>query len=402
MIYVGIDVASTKHDCFITNEQGEVYSNSFTIENNYDGFSQLRQAIKDFSKQTNDSNVSVGLESTGHYSQNILMHLIKFDYSVYYINPLFIDGFKKAKTIRKTKTDKLDCQLIASYLQQNIDTLEPYKSTDVIYDELKILTRHRAFLVAERAKVKVNLKRLITIVFPEYINIFSSLCNETSLAILYRFPLPSQISKLEAKDINEYVKRKFPHCRIDYTKFEQIIELAKKTIGSKLSSYSIEIKSLINMINYFCDEIDKIENQIDKYVSEVDSDIFNIPGVSNISGASLLGEIGSISKFKHADQLVAFAGYDPTIYESGKYSSSSGKMAKRGSKYLRTMIWHIALVLTNFDEKYHLYYLKKKAEGLHHNKILGHIGKKFLRLLYSILKNNTKYQKSYQIPLTTI
>lgn len=402
MIYVGIDIASTKHDCFITNEHGEVFSDSFTIENNYDGFTQLREAIKAFSKQTNDSKISIGLESTGHYSQNILLHLVKFDYSVFYINPLFIDGYKKGKTIRKTKTDKLDCQLIASYLQQNIDDLEPYKPTDTIYDELKILTRHRTFLVSERSKIKVNLKRLITIVFPEYIDVFSSLYNETSLAILYRFPLPSQISKLEAEDINVYVKKKFPHCRIDYTKFEQIIELAKKTVGSKLSSYALEIKSLVNLINYFSDEIENIESQIDKFVSKIDSDIFNIPGVSNVSGASLLGEIGSISKFRRADQLVAYAGYDPAIYESGKYSSSSGKMAKRGSKYLRTMIWHIALVIANPDEKYHLYYLKKKAEGLHHNKILGHIGKKFLRLLYSILKNNSKYQKSYQMPLTTI
>lgn len=402
MIYVGIDIASTKHECFITNEHGEVFSNSFTIENNIDGFNLLRESIKSFSKQTNDSNISIGLESTGHYSQNILMHLIKYDYAVYYINPLFIEGFKKGKTIRKTKTDKLDCQLIASYLQQNIEDLEPFKPTDAIYDELKNLTRHRSFLVSERSKVKVNLKRLVTIVFPEYINVFSSLYNDTSLAILHRFPLPSQISKLEAKDINEYVKKKFPHCRIDYNKFEQIIELAKQTIGSKLSSYSFEIKSLINMINAFTDEIEIIENQIDKIVAKIDTNIFSIPGISNISGASLLGEIGTISKFNKADQLVAYAGYDPTIYESGKYTSSSGKMAKRGSKYLRTMIWHIALVLSNCDEKYHLYYLKKKSEGLHHNKILGHIGKKFIRLLYSILKNNSKYQKSYQIPLTTI
>ena len=142
MIYVGIDIASTKHDCFITNEHGEVFSDSFTIENNYDGFTQLREAIKAFS-------------STGHYSQNILLLLVKFDYSVFYINPLFIDGYKKGKTIRKTKTDKLDCQLIASYLQQNIDDLEPYKPTDTIYDELKILTRHRAFLVSERSKIKL-------------------------------------------------------------------------------------------------------------------------------------------------------------------------------------------------------------------------------------------------------
>ena len=74
MIYVGIDVAKDKHDCFITNSEGEVLFNPFTISNNCEGFQSLLQKLQIVSGDL--TNIKVGLEATGHYSYNLLGFLL--------------------------------------------------------------------------------------------------------------------------------------------------------------------------------------------------------------------------------------------------------------------------------------------------------------------------------------
>ena len=86
MIYVGIDIAKDKHDCFITNSDGEVLFKSFTISNNRDGFETLFQKIQSVSDDL--TKVKVGLEATGHYSYNLLGYLLDKGLPTYVINPL--------------------------------------------------------------------------------------------------------------------------------------------------------------------------------------------------------------------------------------------------------------------------------------------------------------------------
>lgn len=396
MIFVGIDVASEKHDCFIINENGVVYAPPFTIANNDQGFSYLKNQISSFAKQCKDHQVNVVLESTGHYSYNILNFLVKQDYKVYYINPLLLGTFKKTNTLRKTKTDKYDCQLIARYLFENIEHLAQYKFEDTIYEEMKILTRHRAFLVDERSKVKVNLKRVVNLLIPEFCKAFSSIYIDVSFLILFNYPSKEKISNIKASRLFDKIKSKLPHIKITISKCEEIINIAKGSIGTSSTSLSLQMKSLIRTIQSFDEEIREIDAEIDNLLKKANTTILSIPGISNVAGATILGEIGDINKFKSSEQLVAYAGFDPVIYESGKFISSYGTMSKRGSKYLRTTIWRASLTLVRCDEAFRNYYLKKKAENMHHNKILGHIGKKFLRLLYSILKYKLTFQFNYK------
>ena len=144
MIFVGIDVASNKHDCFLLqDETGIIYSNPFSIDNNYEGFKKLHTAITNFVKQTNDSNVRIGLESTGHYSNNILNYFIKAGYQVALLNPLLTNMDRKATSVRKTKTDKVDSKAICTFLQRNKYDFQPYTLSLYHIDALKSLTRQR-------------------------------------------------------------------------------------------------------------------------------------------------------------------------------------------------------------------------------------------------------------------
>ena len=93
MIYVGIDVAKDKHDCFITNSDGEELFKAFTITNNLDGFNELHQKIA--SVMDDVTKVKVGLETTGHYSYNLLGYLIDKGLPTYVINPLHTNLYRK-------------------------------------------------------------------------------------------------------------------------------------------------------------------------------------------------------------------------------------------------------------------------------------------------------------------
>ena len=114
MIYVGIDVAKDKHDCFITNSDGEVLFNAFTISNNREGFETLFQRIKSVSNDL--VKVKVGLEATGHYSYNLLGFLLDKGLTTFVINPLHTNLYRKSLSLRKTKTDKVDAHTIASMI----------------------------------------------------------------------------------------------------------------------------------------------------------------------------------------------------------------------------------------------------------------------------------------------
>ncbi len=164
MIYVGIDVAKDKHDCFITNSDGEVLFKSFTIANNREGFETLFQRIQSVSDDL--TKVKVGLEATGHYSYNLLGFLLDKGLPTFVINPLHTNLYRKSLSLRKTKTDKVDSRTIASMMMSDVN-LKSYSDTSYHNEELKSLTRYRFDKVKERAKLKSSVSRLVCILFPE-------------------------------------------------------------------------------------------------------------------------------------------------------------------------------------------------------------------------------------------
>ena len=385
MIFVGIDVASKKHDCFLTHEEtGMIYSKPFSIENNEEGYKKLHTAITNFVEQTNDSNVRIGLESTGHYSNNILNYFYKAGYQVALINPLLTNMDRKATSIRKTKTDKVDSQAICMFLQRNKYDFQPYTPPLYHIEALKSLTRQRFKLVKERGKYKTILNRIITIVFPEYLNLFSQLYGVSSLNILLNYPTPKKISKAKVSSIS-----KLMHGGCSTSAFE-IQETAKNSVGQSDDFYAFQIKQTIETILFFDKQIEFYNKEIASIMKKDGQVILSIPGVGETTGAMILSEIGNINKFSSADKLLAFAGLDPSVYQSGQYEANL-KISKRGSKYLRWAIHQSSIIIWQHDRTFSDYYHKKANEGKAHNVIIGHIEKKLVRVIYFLLKNNKSF-----------
>lgn len=192
MIFVGIDVAKNKHDCFICNSEGEGFFNAFTFPNNMQGFNDLYQKIQSVSKDL--SKIKVGLEATGHYSYNLLGYLLDKGLATFVINPLHTNLYRKSLFLRKTKTDKVDARTIAMMLMSDVN-LKSYSNTLYHNEELKSLTRYRFNKVKERAKLKTSLSRLVTILFPELENLVPTLHMKSVYALLSEFPSAHHISQ---------------------------------------------------------------------------------------------------------------------------------------------------------------------------------------------------------------
>ena len=161
MIIVGIDIASQKHDYFmIQKDTGVVFSSSsVTIPNNEHGYKKLHSDILSFSGAIGDSDIRIGLESTGIYHTNIIAFLIAHDFQVMMINPILTNMARKSGKVHSQKNDNLDSQVICKYLIDHSDELTPYTPTLYHRLNLKSLSRKRIFIVDEYRKSQTCFKQ---------------------------------------------------------------------------------------------------------------------------------------------------------------------------------------------------------------------------------------------------
>ena len=390
MIYVGIDVAKDKHDCFITNSDGEILFNPFTISNTLNGFNELYQKIQSVMEDV--SKVKVGLEATGHYSYNLLGFLLDKGLTTYVINPLHTNLYRKSLSLRKTKTDKVDSRTIAAMLMSDMN-LKPYSDISYHNEELKSLTRYRFDKVKERAKLKSSVSRLVCILFPELEKLVPTLHMASVYALLSEFPSASAVASAHLTRLSNLLTES---SKGRYGKDTAVMfrEAAKTSIGSHMPAKSLELKHTIKLIHELDVEIDEIENEIRAIMDEIHSPILTIPGISYRMGGMIIAEIGDFSRFDSADKVLAYAGMSPSTYQSGQLNNGYSHMEKRGSRYLRYALYNAAKYVCHWDENFGSYLEKKRAEGKHYNVALSHAVKKLVRLIYAMEKSGQPYSKA--------
>lgn len=390
MIYVGIDVAKDKHDCFITNSDGEVLFKSLTIPNNREGFETLFQRIVSVSDDL--TKVKVGLEATGHYSYNLLGFLFSKGLPTYVINPLHTNLYRKSLSLRKTKTDKVDAHTIASMIMSDVN-LKSYSDTSYHNEELKSLTRYRFDKVKERAKLKQSVSRLITILFPELEKLVPTLHMASVYALLSVFPSASSVASAHLTRLTHLLEEA---SKDRYGKDMALLfrEAARTSIGSNMPAKSLELKHTIKLIQELTAEIEEIESEIKSIMDEINSPILTIPGISYRMGAMIIAEIGDFSRFDSPDKILAYAGMSPSIYQSGQLDNCYSHMEKRGSRYLRYALYNATKYVCHWDESFGAYLAKKRSEGKHYNVALSHAAKKLVRLIYAMEKSGQSYSKA--------
>ena len=390
MIYVGIDVAKDKHDCFITNSDGEVLFKSFTIPNNREGFETLFQKVQSVSGDL--TKVKVGLEATGHYSYNLLGFLLDKGLTTFVINPLHTNLYRKSLSLRQTKTDKVDARTIASMLMSDVN-LKSYSDTSYHNEELKSLTRYRFDKVQERAKLKTSVSRLICILFPELEKLVPTLHISSVYAMLSEFPGAKHVANAHLTRLSNLLSEA---SKGHYGKETAITfrEAARISIGSNMPAKSLELKHTIKLIQELTSEIDEIENEIKIIMDKINSPILSIPGINYRMGAMIIAEIGDFSRFDSPDKILAYAGFSPSTYQSGQLDGAYSHMEKRGSRYLRYALYNATKYVCHWDSTFAEYLAKKRAEGKHYNVAISHAVKKLVRVIYHLEQTNQQYSKT--------
>jgi len=388
MIYVGIDVAKDKHDCYIISSEGEVLSEVFTIANNQEGFITLFRRIK--SAAPDLSKVKVGLEATGHYSYNILGFLLDKGLHTCVMNPLHVNLFRKSTSLRRTKTDRVDARTIAVMMMSGV-VLKSYTAISYHNEELKSLTRYRFDKVQQRSKLKQSVSRLVAILFPESEKLFPSLHLASVYALLSELPGAKQIASCHLTHLTNLLETA---SKGHYSKAKaiELRDAARSSIGSVMPAKSLELQHTIRLIRELDAEISEIEAEIKRIMDEMNPPILSIPGISYRMGAMILAEIGDFSRFDSPDKLLAYAGLSPSTYQSGKLDNAFAHMEKRGSRYLRYAIFNAARYVCHWDVSFAAYLARKCAEGKHYNVAISHAAKKLVRLIFAMQRSGQAYR----------
>lgn len=379
MLYVGIDVAKNKHDLAVIDEMETIIEKNFRFENSSTGFHTLQKRLSCLG-----DSMLIALEDTGHYAYNLVIFLRKLGYTVLTYNALLIKEFVKSLSLRKTKTDVKDALVIARKLKA--DTHPERFEVDESMHELKELTRYQNRLIQARSKNKNLYVRLLDIMFPELAQIVGNVHNQYVYELLTSYPTPQKIKRAR---FGTLLKIK----RLTADKAKKIQETAQFTIGNPSSALQLELKQLISTIRHYDEQIEEIQLQIDEITAQTNSPIFSITGIGHRLGAIILAEIKNINNFSSPAQLQAFAGLEPSIYQSGQIDNA-GRMVKRGSHYLRYALILAAQSISRHSPCFKSYLALKRSQGKHYNVAVSHAAKKLIRVIYHLLKTNQTFDET--------
>ena len=386
MFYLGIDIGKNTHVASLVDDKKKVIFKAFSFSNSIDGAESLILKLEAFKNE-----LEVAMEATGHYWLSLYSYLVEKNFTVRVINPIQTDGWRQGIEIRKRKTDVIDSILIADLLRYG-DFVETSLSNED-YLSLRNLSRFRSYLISSIGDLKRKTIALLDQVFPEYASSFSNIFGKTSKEILSNFSTPSDFEDINSDDLNTFLESV---TRKNYAS-KKIDELSKKASSSFginfcLDSFSLQIKMLIEQISFIQNQVSDVENEIELLLEKLNSPITTIPGIGSVNAATILGEIGDIKRFSNPSKLVAYAGLDASISQSGEYEATYNHMSKRGSPYLRRALFQSALRAEFCDPVFSDYYQKKISEGKHHLVATNAVARKLCHTIFAVLTKDEPYQ----------
>lgn len=377
MLYIGIDISKYKHDCIVVDDAGVIIRNAFSFDNSRAGFDQFTEMYRSLDPKEIKR---IGFEATGHYQDNFKVYLERSGIGFMELNALLVHKFKNSQTLRGVKTDKTDARLIASYLS-SIE-FKPYPKISYHTLALRSLCKRHFDLINERTKYLIRITNFLDRTFPEFKeSINGNIKSKTAMYILRNYGIPSKIANINAQSYENI--RKCSYGKFSVAKFNGLRELARNTVGFSYETDLFEIKSLLRVYDTLQDEISFVENEITTHLSKIDSHIPSILGIGKVSAASIIAEIEDVSRFDSPNKILAFAGLDPRIYQSGT-QEFRGRMNKKGSVVLRRVLMNCAESVLMYNPAFYAYYRRKRDEGKPHRVAISHVARKLVRIIYKL------------------
>jgi transposase len=387
MFYIGIDIHKRTHEVVVLDEHGRTQGRSFKIGNQHDDLATLLDRLQKLNPAGEP--VRFGMEATGHYWLALYSHLRAAGHEVMILNPLRTHAHR-ARSIRPVKNDRIDAHCIAEIIRTGAKS--DYSLTDEALLGLRQLTRLRVELVDLVSDQKRRLLSLLDQAFPEFEMFFREKYCQSALALLQTYLTPADVLAVDLDTLTallEHSSRK----HYGRAKAEEIQQAARRSFGVPFGQHAngIQIRLLAGQIRYLEAQQKQLDRDITVYVEAIPNCLTTISGVGNILAAVFLGEIGDIRRFKNAKALVAYAGIDPSVSQSGEFLAKKAHLSKRGSTHLRRAVWLAAAAATRSDPALRALLQKKIAEGKPYHVALGAVANKLLHIIYAVLRDNKPY-----------
>jgi transposase len=386
MTYFGVDIGKFNHQAIAVDDKGSALCKSFSFPNSIEGFNFF---LKETAPYREKGEFCIGMEATGHYWLNLYSFLIDLGMEVHVVNPIQTEAMRNMN-IRKTKTDTVDCKYITDVIRMGNYSDVEISDSDVA--ELRQLCRYRFNLVDSVGVVKNRVIGLLDRVFPEYSKLFSDVFGVTSMELLKRYTSPDELLNVKTSSLVNLLE-KYSRGRFSKEKADEIRAAAKTSVGLKNanSAFIFQLRQLILQIEFTEQQIEELEEKIFEYYHKSECYLSTIDGIGDVLGAAIYSEIGDISRFDSPKKLVAFAGIDPSVTQSGEFKATQNVMSKRGSAYLRRAVWNAATVAAQKNPVLSAYYQKKREEGKDYMTTIGAVSRKLCYIIFAVLRDKKPY-----------
>lgn len=387
MLYIGIDIHKRSHEVVILDDLGKPLGKSFKIGNSHDDLKHLFERIHRLNSNTEP--MRFGMEATGHYWQALYSHLKTSGQEVIILNPLRTHAYR-ARSIRRAKNDRIDARTIADIIRT--ETQSDYYLNDEDLLALRQLTRLRVEIVDLVSSQKRRLLALLDRTFPEFETFFAEKYGKTALMLLHTYPTTQAIVAAGVDSLTTLLEQ-YSRKYYGREKAEHIFATAQRSFGVQFGQKAdgLQIKMLVGQVLYLEAQQKQLDREIALYLKAIPNCLTTISGIGNVLAAALLGEIGDIRRFKNAKALVAYAGLDPLVMQSGEFTAKRAHLSKRGSTHLRRAVWMAAAAATRNDPAFRELLKRKIAEGKPYHVALGAVANKLLHVIYAVLRDNQPY-----------
>lgn len=388
MFYIGIDIAKRSHQAAVTNASGELIVKPFSFKNSAIGFAQFLSVLEENSVAY--SCCVIGLEATGHYWYPLYFFLVEQKFTVKVFNPIQTAAFREI-AIRKVKNDNHDSIMIADFTRFGRYS-ETYIPSEAML-ALKNLSRFRLSVSDLCSDLKRRTLVLLDQIFPEYSSVFSDTFGTTSKQLLEKYSTPDEFSEISTTKLANFI-HKISRGRFGREKAELIKAAAHDSVGISyaIDTFSFQIKQLVEQIEFMEDQLNEIDAEMAKLLAQSEySVITTISGIGPTLGSIIVSEIGDIERFETSSKLVAYAGLDASVKQSGEFNSTQNKISKRGSPHLRRALWMAAFMSLRNDPALYDYYSRLRARGKSHRLATTAVARKLCIIVWAIMKSKQPY-----------
>ncbi|MGN7943180.1 IS110 family transposase [Metabacillus sp. 22489] len=392
---IGLDVSKGESQVQAFLARNQPFGKTFKFKHDINGLHDFYVFYKEL-KLNAEADPVVIFESTGHYHEPVLQYLEERRITYYLVNPVVSYETKKS-SLRKVKSDPADARhLCELYYKEDLET---FHRKNVQTMNLRNLSRQHDSLTRNYVQLKLQFQTILDQVFPEYKGVFGNLYSQISLKTLLLYPTSDVVLKAKTDEIASVMhslggKRSYAWF---WDKANKIKEAAERNPFKKTlyQSHLVTLKMYIQMLLQQKEFLSILEQEIDQLAMQFEEYeiLRSIPGVGCKIAATFISEIGEIKQFSHPKKLVAYAGIDPRIYQSGKFTATINRITKRGSSKLRQALYTAVQcgLTNNRNTKLREFYDKKRSEGKPHKVAIIASANKLLHWIYAILKHKESF-----------